>query len=484
MCPDANGISPVKGCIGGGQQASSKSSSSLGEPSHSHKQLSPYHQSACESHRDWIEKQLDLDRNGMSIYQDLVEQFGFTHKYSSVKRFVRSLKQTTPKRYDRLDFPPGKEAQVDYGEGAPTLSPQTGKHKKPRLFVMTLKHSRRSFRKVVWKSSQEVWALLHEEAFHYFGGSTLYVVLDNLKEGVIKADIYDPEINPVYAAVLNHYGAIADPSRVCEPNRKGTVENAIQHTQNTALKGRQFDSIEEQNKWLIHWEETWAAPRAHGRAKRRVCDMFAEEKSLLHTLPQAKFQIFNQGLRTVGDDGFIHVENSYYCSQPAEVGIQVIVRIYESKVEIIDPSTMKVIRRHEKSIVPGQVSQLAKDRVYNPTRQTQKILDDASHIGPSTSSFCQLLLKKDERTGNKQIRGVVSLTKKHSSIVIEKAATKAVERGVESLRVFKRLVKEMEPLVNKKPDSLNLTQDHDLIRPPSDYAKFWRLHANKETQYD
>ena len=33
---------------------------------------------------------------------------------------------------------------------------------------MTLKNSRKAFRKVVWKSSQEAWSRLHEEAFHYF----------------------------------------------------------------------------------------------------------------------------------------------------------------------------------------------------------------------------------------------------------------------------------------------------------------------------
>jgi len=66
--------------------------------------------------------------------------------------------------------------------------------------VMTLRYSRRSFRRVVWKSSQETWARLHEEAWRYFGGSTRYVVLDNLKEGVIKPDLYEPELNAVYAA--------------------------------------------------------------------------------------------------------------------------------------------------------------------------------------------------------------------------------------------------------------------------------------------
>ena len=179
-----------------------------------------------------------------------------------------------------LDALPGEEAQVDYGQGALTRLPN-GKYRRPYLFVMTLKYSGKSFRKVVWKADQEIWARLHEEAFRAFGGSVAYVVLDNLKQGVIEPDLYEPALNPVYAAMLAHYGAVADAARVVDPNRKGTVENAIQHTQSTALKGRKFDSIEAQNAWLAHWEERWAAPRIHGRKKRQVLAMFAEEKPAL-----------------------------------------------------------------------------------------------------------------------------------------------------------------------------------------------------------
>ena len=138
--------------------------------------------SACEPHREWIEKQVKLGRNAVAIYQDLVERFSFTHKYNSVKRFVRGLRKKDPKQFDRLEFLPGEEAQVDYGTGAKTLH-STGKYRKTRLFIMTLKYSRRSFRKVVWQSSKETWARLHEESFRYFGGCPQYVVLDNLKEG-------------------------------------------------------------------------------------------------------------------------------------------------------------------------------------------------------------------------------------------------------------------------------------------------------------
>ena len=97
-----------------------------------------------------------------------------------------------------LEFLPGEEAQVDYGQGALTLV-RAGQYRRPYLFVMTLKYSGKSFRKVVWKTSQEIWARLHEEAFRAFGGCPQYVVLDNLKEGVIRPDIYAPELNPVYS---------------------------------------------------------------------------------------------------------------------------------------------------------------------------------------------------------------------------------------------------------------------------------------------
>ena len=94
--------------------------------------------SACEAHRAWIEAQVVLGRNAVSIYQDLVEGHGFVHRYNSVKRFVAGLKARAPERFDVLEYLPGEEAQVDYGQGALTLH-HTGKYKRPYLFVMTLK---------------------------------------------------------------------------------------------------------------------------------------------------------------------------------------------------------------------------------------------------------------------------------------------------------------------------------------------------------
>jgi transposase len=141
--------------------------------------------SACEPHRAFIEAQVQLGRNAQSIYQDLVERHGFGHRYNSVKRFVGRLRAREPERYDVLEFEPGEEAQVDYGEGALTRT-ANGKYRRPYLFVMTLKYSGKSFRKVVWKTSQESWARLHEEAFRSFGGSTHYVVPDYVSGHIIE----------------------------------------------------------------------------------------------------------------------------------------------------------------------------------------------------------------------------------------------------------------------------------------------------------
>ena len=443
------------------------------------KRVIPLHsRSASEPHREWIEDQVRLGRNAVSIYQDLVELFGFTNKYNSVKRFVRGLKREDPKQFDRLEFLPGEEAQVDYGKGAKTLH-STGKYRKPRLFVMTLKYSRRSFRKVVWKSSKETWAKLHEQAFRYFGGCPQYVVLDNLKEGVITPDIYEPELNAVYAAMLDHYGVVADPARVRDPNRKGTVENAIQHTQDTALKGRTFESIERQNEWLMHWEERWAAPRIHGRAKRQVEEMFQEEKPYLKQLPLSSFRYFSQETRTVWDDGMIQVGKSYYSALPAPLHTKVIIRIYDTEIEVIDPVTMEVIRRHVKSNRPGFAQMEPGDRIFNPSRQTNYLFAKAESIGPSTKKLCKLLFEEEGRPGQRRMQGIVNLARHYEACYIEEAATKAIKVDLRNYKSIRNLVKTLAEnnKGEKERETDSLIQEHKLIRPPEDYAAFWAQHA-------
>jgi transposase len=180
-----------------------------------------------------------------------------------------------------IETAPGEEAQVDYGTGPMVRDPQTGKYRRTRLFVMTLGHSRKAVRLLVFRSSTQTWAELHETAFRRLGGATRVVVLDNLREGVLTPDIYDPRINPLYSDVLKHYGAVALPCRVQDPDRRGKVESGVGHAQKTRLKGQRFESLEQAQAYLDHWEERWADTRIHGTTAEPSCIENERRKSPL-----------------------------------------------------------------------------------------------------------------------------------------------------------------------------------------------------------
>jgi transposase len=180
--------------------------------------------SACEPYRETIELGLNRGRNATAIWQDLVDRHGYNGSYQTVKRFVRKLRGAdSPQAVGIILTSPGEEVQVDYGTGPMVRDEKRGKYRRTRLFVMTLGYSRKSVRLLVFRSSSQTWAELHEKAFRRLGGSARVVVLDNLREGVLAADIYEPTLNPLYRDVLAHYGVMAMPCRVRDPDRKTYV---------------------------------------------------------------------------------------------------------------------------------------------------------------------------------------------------------------------------------------------------------------------
>ena len=454
--------------------------------------------SLCEPYRAFIEAQLRLKRNAMAIYQDLVDVHGFAGKYNSVKRFCARLRVVQPEQFDRLSFQPGEEMQVDYGEGALTRVPGSGRYRKPRLFVATLRYSRRSFRRVVWNSSQETWARLHEQAWRYFGGSCRYVVLDNLKEGVLKPDLYEPELNPVYAAMLKHYEVVADPARVRDPDRKGTVENAIGHTQATALKGRRFETIEEHNEFLEHWEVKWAASRIHGSERRQVQVMFEEERPHLQALPLLGMQYFTQGERTVCDDSCVRVDHSSYAARPAPIGSKVLVRVFEHRIEIRDIQSGQLLRTHAKAERPGSVVLPVEERVFNPSRETRLILKQAGDIGPQAHRLCQMLFAIEGRVGQRKLWGIVGLARHSPRRMVDAACERAMQDGVHSYKHVKAITERLvadalaamdaatapgtstctTPTTELAPE---LAQQHALIREANEYGDLFAQCAAVHT---
>ena len=170
--------------------------------------------------------------------------------------------------------------------------PASGKYRRTRLFVLTLGYSRKAVRLLVHRSSAQVWAELHERAFRRLGGTVRVIVLDNLKEGVLTPDIYDPTLNPLYRDVLAHYGVVALPCRVGDPDRKGKVEAGVGHAKKTPLRGLRFERLDDAQAYLDRWERRWADTRIHGTTKRQVAAMFAEERPALGPLPLEPFRYY------------------------------------------------------------------------------------------------------------------------------------------------------------------------------------------------
>lgn len=144
--------------------------------------------SACEPYRELITEALSRGRNAVAIWQDLVDDHGFSARYASVRRFVLKLRGTVPAEARVvMTTAAGEEGQVDYGGNGPMVrDPSTGKYRRVRLFVLTLGYSRKCVRLLTWRSSAQIWAELHEQAFRRLGGTVPVIVLDNLGEGLPK----------------------------------------------------------------------------------------------------------------------------------------------------------------------------------------------------------------------------------------------------------------------------------------------------------
>ena len=423
--------------------------------------------SVCEPHREAIELGLSRGRNAKAIWQDLVDGSSFAGGYQSVKRFVRNLfGKQSPEACAVIETAPGEECQVDYGSGPLVRGPHSGKYRRTRLFVLTLGYSRKSVRLLVFHSSSQIWAELHEKAFRQLGGVTRVVVLDNLREGVLKPDIYDPTVNPLYRDVLSHYGSVALACRVRDPDRKGKVESGVGHAKKTPLKGQRFESLEEAQNYLDQWEERWADTRIHGTTKRQVAAMFAEEKPALLPLPVEPFRYYQYGQRTVNLDGCVEVNAAYYSAPPGWIGRVVPVQWDVRHVRLLHPQTGELLREHLPQ-VRGKHQIKDEDRPKQTPPGTQYLLTRAGRAGQQIGALCRKMYGEQGQIAVRRIQGVLSLAKKYGPAVVEEACAVALEMGVSNYYPFVRRYLERGPQL-----PLSLRQVDPLIRDLTEYRDF------------
>jgi len=421
--------------------------------------------SACEPYRDYIERQVSLGRTAMAIWQDLVDDHGFTSRYASVKRFVGKLRGVaSPIAHPRIVTEPGQESQVDYGTGPMVRDPKTGKYRRTRLFALTLGCSRKSVWLLTWRSSSKIWCELHEKALRRLGGTTKTVVLDNLREGVLTPDLYDPEINPLYRAVLEHYGVVALPAKVRDPNRKGKVESAIGFAEKR-LKGMRFESIEEAQAYLDRWEERWADTRIHGTTKRQVAAMFADEKPALKELPTEPFRYFEHGTRVVHLDGCVEIVRAYYGVPRGWIGREVHVQWDEFYVRILDPRSGQLLREHVRTGY-GRFRIHRDDESPKRPPTAEHLLMRARNAGEHVGKVCERIIGECGQTGIRSVMGVLSLVKRFGRGHVDQACVAALEVGSPTYRFIRRYLDHVP--AGEPP----LRQVDDLIRDLTHYRNF------------
>jgi hypothetical protein len=286
--------------------------------------------------------------------------------------------------------------------------------------------------------------------------------LDNLREGVIKPDVYDPTLNPLYRDVLAHYGAVALPCRVRNPDRKGKVEAGVAHAQKTPLKGMRFESLEDAQAYLDRWEERWADTRIHGTTKRQVAAMFAEEKPALGELPLEPFRYYHYGERTVNLDGCIEVEAAYYGAPPGWIGQRVQAQWDAIHVRLMHPETGDLLREHLRTRRGSHRIQ-EQDRPLRTPSSTEALLRRAHFAGNHIGTLCEQIYKNDGQPGVRRILGVLALAKKHGAAAVDDAAQAALDVGAPSYRFVRRY------LERRPPVPLTLRQVDPLIRQLSLY---------------
>lgn len=422
-------------------------------------------ESLCGPHQPAIKAALEAGLSVQRIYQDLVAAHGFAGSYDSVWRFVRKLAPGQELPFRRMEVEPGTELQVDFGLGAWVV--EKGRRRRPHLFRAVLSASRKGYSEVVWRQTSESFIRCLENAFRHFGGVTATVVIDNLKAGVIRADWFDPEINPKLEEFARHYGTAILPTKPVTPRHKGKVEAGVKFAQNNAVKGRSFESLSAQNLFLAEWEKNVADTRIHGTTRQQVGKLFEMvERPALRPLPASLFPVFEEARRTVHRDGHVEFKRAYYSVPPEYVGRTVWVR-QEMRLLRIHNTRREQIALHALA-EPGQFTtdpaHLHSRKRHVIERGVDHLLDRCRLIGPLTGTWAEGMHAARGPQSLRVMLGLLALAEKHPVAGLEKAARLATHHGAWRLRDLKRLLELPGNVVQ-----LDFLETHPLIRPLDAY---------------
>ena len=415
-------------------------------------------QDVLAPHREWMAEKIKAEHmTAKQVWRLLRERTGIGVSYPTVKRYLRAQFQFGgPSVCVRLEVEPGTQAQVDYGYAGIMLDPVSGKNRRAWAFIMSLSYSRHRFVRFVFRQDIPTWIDCHIRAFEFFAGVPACVVLDNLKAGVVKPDIYDPIINKAYAELERHYGFVADPAKVASPKLKGKVERNVGVVRRHLLAGRTFRDVEEANERALRWCKEEIGMEIHGTTKRKPYEVFLrEESSHLRPLPPERFQCPKWKTCTVHPDHHVVFDHSYYSLPTRFIGADVWVRGDDRLVRIfLGP---ELIKTHCKAPRPGtwvtDLSDYPPEKLAYLMPAPTYCRRRAAEVGPQTEILVRKILADNAMRNLRKAQAVIRLAEKYGQERMEAASERSLFFGNFHYRAIKRILEKglEEDLDTKSP---------------------------------
>ena len=380
-------------------------------------------------HKDKIGTWLNERNITHTQIQRLLAEEGLSASGRSISRFIKNNFANSKKYTVHLVTNPGEEGQVDFGYVG-MMRNNEGNLRKTYAFVMTLSHSRHRYVEFVFSQNQVTWVQLHINAYKFFGGTPLRIILDNLKAGVIKPDIYDPIINKTYSELSRFYGFAIYPAKAYKPEHKGKVERSIRIVKEQLIAGRSYIDINAANIEALKWCSNEISHRICSSTGKKPIDVFEqEEKVNLLPLPSGFFDIAEWSLAKVHRDHHFVVKGNFYSVPTRYIGEEISVRIGLKTVSAYYQH--KIIKTHPRNFAKGQWITDLQDYPKAALQYLEKTpgicLEIASTIGNATHQTIQYTLNHGTRVGLRKAQAILRLADKYGKERLEAACIRATQ---------------------------------------------------------
>lgn len=330
------------------------------------------------------------------------------------QRYVRAaIRATDPGRLTVLLPDPtfGLGMEIDYGRLGLWTDPLGGRRHTVWAFVATLRASGMHFVRPVLRMDQETWIGCHQEALAFFGGCARLWICDNLKTGVLKADLYDPKFNRAYREMAEHYGALIDPARVFSPKDKPRVERAMPYVRDSFWSGQEFANVQTMVEGALEWCSDVAPRRPHPRLRVPVGLVFRErEQPALLALPERPFAIVQWRSVKAHPDCHVAIDRVLYSVPWQHVGKTLAAKIGTTLVELFDGD--ELVKTHPLAARGRQTDQadLPPDKVAFLMRTPAWCRKRAAEAGPAVLSLVDDLLAEGSLTRLREVQAVLRLS--------------------------------------------------------------------------